>query len=399
MSRVLMLTPQVPYPPRQGTALRNWGILRGLAEEHELSLLSFAGREQSRDVPGEIGERVKRAAVIPQPGRTTRERLRDLLTSPRPDLALRLKSTPFTEQLRAWLRAHTFDWVLVEGLELAPYLDEVWARPQPPRVAFDDHNCEYVLQRRAFSTDLRRPRRWPGAAYSFVQWRRLRHYEAEICRRADLVVAVSPADAAALQRLVPDLDPLLLPNGIFVAEYASFEEAMPLEQPAFLFTGTMDFRPNVDGVLWFVEEIWPRLREGLPGARFYVVGKRPHARLEPLQRVPGVQVTGAVPDTRPYFNAAAVYVIPLWVGGGTRFKILEAAAMSQAIVSTTLGAEGFPGVGEAVILANEPETFAGACRRLVLDAALREEWGVRARDFVAAYDWDALLPRLVQRLR
>jgi glycosyltransferase involved in cell wall biosynthesis len=115
--------------------------------------------------------------------------------------------------------------------------------------------------------------------------------------------------------------------------------------------------------------------------------------------MPGVQVTGAVPDTRPYFNAATVYVIPLWVGGGTRFKILEAAAMSKAIVSTTLGAEGFPGVGEAVILADEPETFAAACRRLALDGTLREEQGARARDFVAAYDWDALLPRLVQRLQ
>jgi glycosyltransferase involved in cell wall biosynthesis len=344
---------------------------------------------------------VERAAVLAQPLRTTRERLRDLLTSPRPDLARRLKSAPFTEQLRAWLRAHTFDWVLVEGLELAPYLDEVWSLPQPqsPRVAFDAHNCEYVLQQRAFSTDLRRPRRWPAAAYSFVQWRRLRRYEAEICRRADLVVAVSQADVAALQRLVPGLEPLLLPNGIFVEEYASFVGAADLERPTFLFTGTMDFRPNVDGVLWFVKEVWPRLREALPGAHFYVVGKRPHARLEPLREMPGVQVTGAVPDTRPYFNAATVYVIPLWVGGGTRFKILEAAAMSKAIVSTTLGAEGFPGVGEAVILADEPETFAAACRRLALDGTLREEQGARARDFVAAYDWDALLPRLVQRLQ
>jgi polysaccharide biosynthesis protein PslH len=398
MSRILMLTPQVPFPPRQGTALRNWGLLRGLADDHAISLLSFAATDQPRTPPAEIVTRVERVALLPQPTRTTGERLRQLLTSPRPDLALRLQGDAFAAQLDIWLDAHAFDWVLVEGLELAPYLDRVWARSTPPRVAFDDHNCEYLLQKRAFLTDLRRPRRWIGAAYSLVQWQRLQRYEAEVCRRADLVVAVSQADAAALQRIAPEVEPLVLPNGLHVATYADFDGRVDLEQPAFVFTGTMDFRPNVDGVLWFAREVWPHVRAALPGAHAYVVGRRPHERLAPLRHAPGVVITGSVPDTRPYINAATVYVVPLRVGGGTRFKVLEAAAMRKPIVSTTLGAEGFPEAADALVLADEPLAFADACVRLVEDAVIRQQAGQGAFDFVGAYDWDALIPPLSECL-
>ncbi len=398
MAKILMLTPQVPYPPRQGTALRNWGILRGLAAEHEISLLSFAGPDQPLEPPTEISALVQRVAIVPQPRRTTPARLRDLLTSRRPDLVLRLKSASFQAQLQSWLAAHPFDWVMVEGLELTLYLDALRSREHPPRVAFDDHNCEYLLQQRACTTDLRRPRRWIGAAYSLVQWRRLRRYEAALCRRADLVVAVSAADAAALRAIAPQVEPLVIPNGIAVAEYATFAEQESLAQPAFVFTGTMDFRPNVDGVLWFADEVWPRIRGALPQAHFYIVGRRPHPRLAHLRDAPGIVLTGAVPDTRPYINAATVYVVPLWVGGGTRLKILEAAALGRAIVSTSLGAEGFPGAGGALVLADDPAAFAAACIRLAQNPAARVALAERARAFVAAYDWDTLLPTLVEKL-
>lgn len=398
MARVLMLTPQLPYPPRQGTALRNWGLLRGLAAHHELWLLSFAAPDQAGEMPPALSTRLKGVAMLPQPTRAPSQRLRDLLTSRKPDLIFRLRSAAFEAQLQEWLDARPFDWLLVEGLELTLALERVWARPTPPRVAFDAHNCEYLLQQRAFQTDLRQPRRWVGAAYSWLQWRRLRRHEAAICRRAELVTAVSTADAAALQRLAPGITPLVIPNGLDVAEYSRWEEAAPLQQPAFVFTGTLDFRPNVDGALWFAAEVWPRIRAALPEARAYLVGQRPHPRLEALRDAPGVVITGAVPDTRPYLRAATVYVVPLRVGGGTRFKILEAGAMGRAIVSTTLGAEGFPNVEQAVTLADDAAAFAEACITLARDPALRQRRGTQAQAFVRAYDWEALLPPLIERL-
>jgi glycosyltransferase involved in cell wall biosynthesis len=397
-----MLTPQPPYPPRQGTALRNWGLLRGLAAHHAVSLLTFAARDRSPVPDPTLARTVERVALVEHPTRTLRDRLRDLVTKRTPDLTERLASAAFERQLTAWLEAHTFDWLIVEGLEMAPYLEILRAvtttKGGGPRVLFDAHNCEYLLQRRAAQSDRRRPRRWPGAAYSAVQWRRLRRYEAAVCRRADLVVAVSEADARALRAIAPGVDPLVIPNGIDVAAYAGFEKAADLKQPAFVFTGTMDFRPNVDGVLWFVDAIWPTIREALPGAHLYLVGRRPHARLDRVRDLPGVVITGGVPDTRPYIRAATVYVVPLLVGGGTRLKILESTAMSKAIVATSLGAEGFVAPERAMVLADEPEGFAEACIALARDAEARAQWGARAHAFAEGYDWDTLLPPLLARL-
>ncbi|MGC9397061.1 MAG: glycosyltransferase [Anaerolineae bacterium] len=403
MAHILLLTPQVPYPPRQGTALRNWGILRGLAAHHRVSLLTFAAPDQSVEPPAPLSNIVERVAIMPQPTRTTRDRLRDLLTSTHPDLTLRLESSTFRQQMQTWLDAYSFDWIQVEGLEMAPYLDLISPRlPSTdyclPRIAFDDHNCEYILQKRAGSADLRRPRRWPAALYSAIQWRRLRRYEAAVCRRADLVIAVSEADAQALRRIVPNLDPLVIPNGITVTEYATFTDKADLHQPAFVFTGTMDFRPNVDGALWFAAEVWPHIRAALPAAHLYLVGRHPHRRLDGLRELPGITITGSVPDTRPYINTAAVYVVPLLVGGGTRLKLLEATSMGKAIVSTTLGAEGFVRPEEAMHLADDPAAFAKACIHLTRDAAARTQLEAHARAYAHAYDWDVLLPPLLARL-
>jgi len=397
MASILVLTPQLPYPPRQGTALRNWGLLRTLAERHDVSLLSFASPDQDPDPDPVLQACTRRIAVVPQPTRSLPDRLRDLVVPGRADLSRRLASDTFRARLLLWLSEYHFDWIQVEGLELAAYLDDI-PSTGAPRVIFDDHNCEYVLQRRAARADLRRPTRWPGAAYSSIQWRRLRRFEARVCRDADVVIAVSKADDAALREIVPGLESLVIPNGIDVAAYAGHTEAVELAQPAFVFTGTMDFRPNVDGVLWFADEVWPRVRECLPGACLYLVGRHPHARLDRLLSVAGIVITGSVPDTRPYIRAATVYIVPLLVGGGTRLKLLESTAMGKAVVSTRLGAEGFVRPDEAMVLADDAVEFADACVRLVEDDGERARWCSRARAYATAYDWDRLLPPLLERL-
>ncbi len=398
MANILMLMPQLPYPPRQGTALRNWGILRGLAGQHAVTLLTFTAPDQTADPQAVLTDIVERVAVVPQPPRSLKDRLWDLFTDPRPDLLLRLESSRFRQQLQTYLETYTFDWIQIEGLELTGYLDLVWKHTNRPRVIFDDHNCEYLLQQRACRTDLRRPSRWIGAVYSAIQWRRLRRHEAQICQLADVVLTVSQADAAALRDIVPQLDPMVIPNGITISEYTEYQTTQALNQPTFVFTGTMNFRPNVDGALWFAHQVWPHIRRALPEAHFYIVGRHPHKRLEPLRDVPGICITGSVPDTRPYINAAMVYVVPLLVGGGTRLKILESTAMGKAVVSTTLGAEGFPDAEGALILADTPEAFAHACIRLTQDATARHDLADQARAFSQAYDWKVLLPPLLTRI-
>ncbi len=414
--KILFLTPQLPYPPQKGTAMRNWGLISGLAERPDGAVLSCATppsvpphRGGMKGGGGDPLTATCRVEAVEPPARTLRDRLRDMLATSRPDMALRLASETYAGRLRSWLARESFDVIHVEGIEMAPYLDVIDAgfpprrrplmggderggKPQRPLVVFDDHNCEYLLQKRSFLTDLRIPARWPGAAYSLIQWLRLRRYEAQACRRADRVLAVSDADAAALHRLVPDVKATVVPNGIDTRVYRptpSHADARNL-----VFTGTMDFRPNVDAVLWFAREVLPRIRARVADVCFTAVGQRPHRRLAGLCDDPAVTLTGFVEDTRPYIADAAVYVVPLRMGGGTRFKILEALAMGKAVVSTRLGAEGFPVThGKELLLADEPEDFAEAVVSLLKEPERGIELGRTGRAVIEArYDWRVIVP-------
>lgn len=393
---LLFLTSQVPYPPRQGGALRAWGMISALARHHTVTILSFHDAAGVPPLPPDFGH-ISLDVVPEPPPRPLFRRLRDLLLSRQPDMALRLESPLFRQRLAERLAAQPFDAVHIEGIEMAPFLDVLeQARPRP-LIIFDDFNCEFLLQKRAFLTDLRHPARWHGALYSLVQWRRLRRYEAEICRRANGVIAVSEADAQALRTLVPGLRLTVVPNGVDVSTYDPKTPPAPgMAENALVFTGKMDFRPNVDAVLWFADQVLPRIRERVPGVRFWVVGQRPHRRLEVLRGNPAIVLTGYVEDTRPYIAGAAVYVAPLRIGGGTRLKILEAMAMEQAVVATHLGAEGYEVEdGRELLLADDAETFAAAVVSLLENPARRATIGQAARRFVEShYDWSVLAPRV-----
>jgi len=403
--KILFLTPQVPYPPRQGAALRNWGLISGLAARHELAVLSFLspGRSPEPDSRLQAAHPLQAACrieTVPAPMRTFRDRLHSLLATRQPDMALRLASEVYARRLAEWLARESFDVVHVGGIEMAPYLGVIGnATAQPrPLVVFDNLNCEYLLQRRAFLTDLRAPAHWPGALYSFVQWRRLRRYEAQVCRRADKVLAVSEADAVALQDLVPGLDVTVVPNGVDTQAYRAESPSAELQIPqnALVFTGTMDFRPNVDAMLWFARRVLPLVRAQVSQARLFVVGQRPHRRLDKLRRDPAVVLTGWVEDVRPYIAQASVYVAPLRIGGGTRLKLLEAMAMDKAVVATRLGAEGYPvRDGHELMLADAAGDFAAAVVELLRAPERRAKLGRAARAFVEQwYDWHAIVPRV-----
>jgi glycosyltransferase involved in cell wall biosynthesis len=412
--QILVLTPQFPYPPHQGTTLRNYNLIAGLARRHDVHLLSFGDSGVSHGTP--LDELCRSIRVVRPPRRSMRQRVQGLFLSRLPDMAQRLPSARFQAALSTILEREDLDVVEVEGIELAQYLFQVaeWRGDQKrPLLVFDDHNCEYVLQQRAFETDSRRPgspgaqgsvraqgRRWMRAAYSYVQWQRLHSYERRACLTADRVVAVSESDAEALRRLDPGLDPVVVPNGVDMGFYT--EVIPPLEagqgpgESDLVFTGKMDFRPNVDAVLWFAQEVLPLIRQDASEVRFWVVGMNPHTRLASLADDPAVELTGWVEDVRPYIAEAAVYVIPLRIGGGTRLKVLEAMAMGKAIVSTALGCEGFDLVpDQELIIADAPDQFAAAVLALLRDPERRGRLGRAARRFAGSrYDWQMIVPRL-----
>ena len=279
----------------------------------------------------------------------------------------------------------------VEGLEMAPYLAAV----QGPRTVFDDHNVEYELQQRAWLTDRREPLRAHAAAYSLIQWRRLRRWEATVCARASAALAVSERDARQLEAL-SGRSVATVENGIDLGRVPYRPPTEPITEEL-LFDGTMSFRPNQDAALWFAREILPLIRRVRPAARFWVVGRDPSPRLTRLNFEPrGVAVTGTVVSTAPYWQRAGIYVLPMRMGGGVRFKALEAMAHGLPLVSTALGVEGTGAHPDVDYLAAErPAEFAAAVICLLDDAGLRRRLAAHARETVAALDWSRIAPRLL----
>jgi len=395
--RILFLTPQFPYPPEQGTAIRNYNVIAEVAKRHQVALLSFY-----HDAPVQAENTMgfcRPIKLIGAPRRTTQDRLRTLLTTLDPDMARRLYLQDYASALRELLSEERFDIIQVEGIELAAYALMVrsWLGVRSPAIILDNHNAEYLLQKRSFETDIKSPPRWPAAIYSLLQWKRLARFERIACQRANAVVVVSEADGRALQRLSPSIQPLVIPNGVDVERYhPQLPDTLGMRRPAVVFTGKMDFRPNVDAMLWFHQLVWPQVRSRVPDAHLYVVGKNPHARLAPLYHDQSVTVTGYVPDILPYFGGADVYIAPLRIGGGTRLKVLEAMSAGLPLVSTTLGSEGIDLTpGTHALLADSAEGLARATVEVIRDTSLGRSLGAAARDFVMRnYDWRNIVPKL-----
>lgn len=399
MAKILLLTPQPPYPPQQGTSLRNWHLLRALTVSHDVALLTF----QESAGPTDLGPLQSIAEVFPPIGVSPRNRIQrliQLLTDRQPDMALRLKSDQFAGQLANILSDRGFDAVQIEGIELARYIPLIRSSDVDIRIVLDCHNAETELQRRAFQTDLSRPTRWPAALYSWIQMGRLRSFEKQAVLAADRLIAVSTTDRAHLERLLaPERrEVIVIPNTIDVAEYQWEGPVAPEYRFDLLFTGKMDYRPNVDGVLWFADEIWPSIREKVPQVTWGIVGQNPHSRLERLRQYPGITLTGKVQSIRPYLAGTTVYIAPLRIGSGTRLKLIEAMSAQKPIVSTTIGAEGFPVQSDRdLILVDSPKDMAQAIVTLLHDRALQTRLGKAAYKLAQEYDWRKTIPQL-QRL-
>jgi polysaccharide biosynthesis protein PslH len=405
--KLLFLTPQLPYPPRQGTTLRNYHLIRRLAKTHTIHLFSFLAPGESLRADSPLHHLCQRIEMLPQPVRSLQRRALDALTSPLPDMALRLATPEAQATIQRMVDEEDYTIVQAEGIEMASYamsLRQDNAAQALPTFVFDDHNAEYLLQQRAAFVDLLRPQRWVAALYSLIQWQKLRRYERTICRSADAVLVVSEPDRQALQRLAADVDPIVISNGM---ELPTHQPAQPqtVDIPSLVFTGKMDYRPNVDAVLWFAQKVLPQIQAQVPQVQFQIVGMNPHPRLEELRANPAITITGAVDDIRPYIEAAAVYVVPMRVGGGTRFKVLEAMAYGKAMVSTSLGIEGIPVENHReLLIADRPEAFAASVLELLQDqrqsGRQTHQLGMAAQKFVAEhYTWEKIVPRLEQVYR
>jgi polysaccharide biosynthesis protein PslH len=295
------------------------------------------------------------------------------------------------------LKETHFDLIQLEGLEMGAYLPLIRQHQPSARICYDAHNAEFALQENIYRIDRRTPKRWPAAVYSWLQAGRIARFEREVSRSVDCVIAVSDTDAAALQPFRPQDKIAIVPNGVFTDAYTEDVPRLDLGDNVLVFTGKMDYRPNVDAMLWFSEAIFPLIRQGVPDVKLYIVGQKPHRSLQALRELPGIEITGWVADVQPFLQAADVYIAPLRMGSGTRLKLLEAMATGCAVVATTAAASGLaPQVQNSLTLADDAASFAQNVITLLHNPERRAILGAAAQtDVRRVYDWSALIPTLL----
>ncbi len=389
---ILFLTSYLPAAPDRGSAIRSHHFLRGLAARgHRVHLLSFA-TEAELPRAGALEGVCASVSCVPIPdfgvGRGRLRRLADLASS-LPYQQLAFRSETFRERLVSLQEETRFDLVHVDLFRLASY----WEAIRHPSV-LDTHNVETLRARRAAEA-APAGRQLHRAVARLEAWKVARR-EARCAPRFDLVTAVSEEDAQALREIAPAARVATVPMGVDVEAFRASGPSPGAGR--IVFVGSLFYGPNADAAVRFCEEILPAVRRAHPACTFAVVGHEPPESVRSLAgRIGGVSVAGSVPDVRPFLEGADVVVVPLRGGGGVKSKVLEAFAMSRAVVTTSIGAEGIAGLrdGEHALVADDPGAFAARVSALLSDAAARERLGTAGRALVGArYAWSRSLEAL-----
>jgi sugar transferase (PEP-CTERM/EpsH1 system associated) len=387
--RILFLSQRVPYPPNRGDKITTWRLVERMKRRHEVRCVAFAHDDAD----------VQAAAELTRLGAPTTALRIDLRRTKLASLPLLLTGKPLT------LGAYGSRELQRVVDELAPSCQVGYAYSSSMGAFLEPHTrLKRVMHFAELDSDKWRQyaerSKWPMSWVYAREHRTLLEFERRIAASFDENVLCTPLEQQVFEREIPGPRSLVLRNGVDLAHY---QPKPDLAEPEHLvFVGVMDYLPNIDGCVWFVNEILPRLRAKRPGVRFTIVGSRPTDEVKALASHPGVAVTGFVDDPREFLARAAVSVAPLRIARGIQNKVLEGLAMGLPVVGTTSATQGVEGEpGRDFLLANTVDEQVAAIERLLADPNFARALGRRGRQFVEdKYDWervfdplDALLAR------
>ncbi len=386
--KILFLSPTVPFPLTDGGRIRVFNLLKQIAEKSDITLLALETQPTDEEGIAELQQLGVQVHLVPNAPTLPRVSLRTLINAfhrQQPITVSRYDLPTYRQRFKELLATEDYDLVHYEMFHTAQFHTET----DLPGV-LSQQNVDSEIWRRLCSETA-------NPFYKFVYWtqqRAFQRYERELSPKFDVVTCTSDIDALVFQQHCAEDAIAIIPNGVDVTH---FQPDFTTESPAHLiYIGSMDWYPNEDAVAFFADEILPSIQSEVSDVRFSIVGGNPSARVQKLAERNSVIVTGRVPEIKPYFAEATVFVVPLRIGSGTRLKILEALAMGKAIVSTSVGAEGLDlKDGEEIFIADEPKSFAEAVTRLLTDPALRRRIGENGRARVEKdYDWRSIGEKL-----
>jgi glycosyltransferase involved in cell wall biosynthesis len=385
---ILFLSTRSPYPLISGHSLRTYHILRGAAQKHDVILITFVQLEEELKKENIQHLRSFCTSVYPFriPVDMSRIRLASSLFlnlfSPLPFVTQKYDAPMMRQKVREIVRAERIDLVHVDMLPLSIYLNEFSHLPK----ILVNHNVESIRLYRWFQSESNLLKK----AYLGIQWLKLRSFERSAMNKFDCCVVVSEIDKKLLREMGIKNRMVVVPNGTDTQFFKPMGKKTI--EDSVLWIGHMDVHTNRDAVLYFWREIYPLLRKEHPKLRMIFVGTAPPKEIADAAKKDGkIVVTGFVDDVRPYLDEAAVVVVPIRVGSGTRLKILDAMAMGKAIVSTSVGCEGLDVTdGRDILIADEPEDFAYRTIELIKNAHKRVSIENNALQLAKAYDWNLM---------
>jgi glycosyltransferase involved in cell wall biosynthesis len=393
--RILWVKTGKLLPLDSGGKLRTYNILRGLAAAHDLTYLSYYGGPRDEAYEREVLDHLPNTVCV-NTGAPEANGLAHRLDYLRrlywraPYTVSRFTHPTVQRLLADWLPQRRFDVAVCDFMASTLNFPK---RLDTPTVLFQ-HNVETVLWERRSRVQEQPLERLASA----IEHAKMRRYEPAQVRRFHHVIAVSEQDRQAMARMVDPSRISVVPTGVDLKTFRFDPDAQP-EGPVVVFTGSMDWNPNIDAVEYFCRDIWPAVLAEVPGARFRIVGRSPHARVKKLAS-PTVEVTGDVPSVVDHLRRAAVVVVPLRIGGGTRIKIYEGMAVGKATVSTTVGAEGLDvRHGRDIVLADDPAGFAQSIVAFLRDEELRRRYEAAAAATARQYDWSIIAERFAAVLQ
>jgi sugar transferase (PEP-CTERM/EpsH1 system associated) len=380
---VLYLVHRVPYPPDKGDRIRAFHLLKYLSQHSTLSLACLADEPVPDAVVTELRRYCRRLAIVPLPRVFRWVRALGSFAQGRTMTEGAFSSASLRRIVRTWARDDHFHVAVASASSMAPYLETPELRHVPAVVDIVDVDSQKWLD---YATITRPPMSWLYQA----EGRRLRKVEQRLPTWARAVTLVSEAEADIYREFCPQDRIHAVTNGVDL-EY--FRPAPPADEPSCVFTGALNYRPNVEGVSWFCKEVWGEVLRQRPQAKFYLVGRQPAPTVRRLAGLPGVELIGQVPDVRPHVARAAIAVVPLQVARGIQNKVLEAMAMGKATVVSPQALAGLKAKPDAdLVLARTPADWVACILRLMDDPALRQQLGLAGRRYVEEHHhWDRCL--------